>query len=269
MQDIVENLIAIADEAASVALGIYNTTFEVDYKGPNDPVTEADRLANELICERLTKQYPHVAIVAEESAPETFANFRSSEAVFFVDPVDGTREFVERNGEFAVMIGLLEGDRVTAGIIHAPALGKVWVGHVAHGAWLIENDKTRTPIHVSATASLAEGSVVSSRSHRSARLEQALQHLGAKKVQFLGSAGLKGTEVARGAAEAYVAPQYAGKRWDACATEAIVVAAGGRFTDAYGDPISYRGPSLVNDKGMVASNGKVHDEILRKLSELA
>src|SRR5262245_32641974 len=99
MQNIVANLIAIAAEAAQVVERIYATPFSVDYKGPSDPVTEADRLANELICERLHATYPSAAIVAEESAPDTFANFRNSECVFFVDPVDGTREFVDRNGE--------------------------------------------------------------------------------------------------------------------------------------------------------------------------
>ncbi|MDQ2647643.1 MAG: 3'(2'),5'-bisphosphate nucleotidase CysQ, partial [Myxococcota bacterium] len=104
-----EILLQIAAAASVEVLRIYQTPFQVDYKGPADPVTEADRVANALICERLAEAFPDAAIVAEESAPESFANFREHERIFFVDPVDGTNEFVNRNGEFVVMIGAVEG----------------------------------------------------------------------------------------------------------------------------------------------------------------
>jgi 3'(2'), 5'-bisphosphate nucleotidase len=84
----------------------------------------------------------------------------------------------------------------------------------------------------------------------------------------MGSAGLKGAYVARGAAEAYVAPFYAGKRWDVCAAEALVVAAGGRVTDAYGDAIDYRAESLSNDRGVVATNGVLHDALLERIAQI-
>ena len=103
-------MLRIASEAARVIMEVYGRPFDVDYKGPQDPVTEADRRANALICERLEQEFPGVPIVAEESDESAFANFRDADRVFFVDPVDGTREFVDRNGEFAVMIGLLEGN---------------------------------------------------------------------------------------------------------------------------------------------------------------
>jgi 3'(2'), 5'-bisphosphate nucleotidase len=207
-----------------------------------------------------------VPIVAEESDEESFAEFRGSERIFFVDPVDGTREFVERNGEFVVMIGLVEGDRPTVGVIRAPAQGLTWVGVVGEGAYQIAPDGERSPIEVSDKPSLDGARIVSSRSHRSARLDKTLGALGAAKIAILGSAGLKGVEVARGAAEAYVAPDYAGKRWDSCASEAVVVAAGGRFTAADGKLIDYRAESLGLSTGVIASNGRVHDAIVRRLA---
>ncbi|HEY6080618.1 MAG TPA: inositol monophosphatase family protein, partial [Polyangiaceae bacterium] len=106
-----EAMLRIASEAARVVMEVYAKPFSVDYKAPSDPVTEADRRANALIVELLSREFPGVPIVAEESDPATFAEFRASERIFFVDPVDGTREFVDRNGEFAVMIGLVEGTR--------------------------------------------------------------------------------------------------------------------------------------------------------------
>jgi 3'(2'), 5'-bisphosphate nucleotidase len=263
---LLEAMIGIAAEAAAVVNEVYRTPFRVDYKAPRDPVTEADRRANELICRRLAEEFPGVPVVAEESQPQSFSEFRSAERVFFVDPVDGTNEFVAQNGEFVVMIGLLEGDRATAGVIHAPDLGQVWAGKVGAGAFQIDASGARQPIHTSGVDELSRARIVSSRSHRSAKLERALERLGAAEILVLGSAGLKGMLVARGGAEAYVAPGYAGKRWDACAVDAIVTAAGGKFSDAQGAPLDYRGEKLSNDLGVIASNGRLHQTVVERLS---
>jgi 3'(2'), 5'-bisphosphate nucleotidase len=246
--------------------GVYQGAFEVDYKGPNDPVTAADRLANELICRRLQQHFPGVPIVAEESDPATFGDFIGAERVFFVDPVDGTREFVARNGEFVSMIGLVEGERPTLGLIHAPALGVSWIGIPGHAAWQVDAQGHETPMSVSSVSTLASAKVLVSRSHASEDLEGVERVLGAGQIARLGSAGLKGAHVACGIAEAYVAPGYAGKRWDAAAAEAIVVAAQGRFTDATGASIDYRAPHLTNDRGIVASNGALHEALLERLA---
>jgi 3'(2'), 5'-bisphosphate nucleotidase len=259
-------LVEIAREASGIVEAVYAEPFEVDYKGPKDPVTEADRRANTLICERLEEQFPGVPVVAEESAPEAFAGFRKAERVFFVDPLDGTREFVKRNGEFAVMIGLLDGERASVGVIHAPTEDMSFGGIVGEGAWRFQADGSRTPVAVSGQEVLGEARVVASRSHRTDTMERALRILGAGEIITLGSAGLKGVAVARGDAEAYVAPGYAGKRWDACAADALVSAAGGRFTDAYGKPVDYRGERLANDQGVVATNGRLHDAFLGRLA---
>ncbi|MDF3067371.1 MAG: 3(2),5-bisphosphate nucleotidase [Polyangiaceae bacterium] len=258
---------AIAADAARVIMEVYARPFEVEYKAPQDPVTEADRRANDLICEQLQKRFPGVPIVAEESDPETFADYRDHDRIFFVDPVDGTREFVDRNGEFAVMIGLVEGNRAIASVIDAPARGEVFAGWVGQGAVRVADGKEQ-PIRVSEVAQVRQGTLVGSRSHRSPQLERALARLAPRDIKVMGSAGLKGTLVAKGEVEAYVAPGYAGKRWDACAADALVAAAGGVLTDTYGDAIDYRAPSLSNDRGLLASNGRVHDELVRALEEL-
>lgn len=262
----VATLVGIAAEAAEVVFRIYQTPFEVDYKGPRDPVTLADREANALICERLQTAFPGVPVVAEESTPDTFAGYQSAERIFFVDPVDGTREFVAKNGEFVVMIGLVEGDRATASVIHAPATGTAWVGLLGHGAFRVSPGEGRTEINVSDCAELAQVRVVASRSHRTPTFERALSELGAGTVFPQGSAGLKGARVAEASADAYIAPFYAGQRWDICACDALVHAAGGRVTDAYGAPIDYRAPALAQESGLVVSNGLVHDALLERLA---
>lgn len=262
-----ELLMRIAAEAAKLIMEVYARPFDVDYKGPQDPVTEADRRANDLICERLEQAFPGVPIVAEESDPATFAGFRSHDRVFFVDPVDGTREFVDRNGEFAVMIGLLEGARAIASVIDAPARGDVFAGWVGEGAIRIRNGRAE-PLRVSDVTEVSRGRLVGSRSHRSPQLERALARLSPLEVRVMGSAGLKGTLVAAAEVEAYVAPGYAGQRWDACAADALVTAAGGKLTDTYGDAIDYRAPSLSNDRGLLASNGHVHEALVASFAEL-
>ncbi|HEY6561138.1 MAG TPA: 3'(2'),5'-bisphosphate nucleotidase CysQ [Polyangiaceae bacterium] len=259
-------LIEIAHEAALIIDEVYKTPFHVDYKGPRDPVTAADRRANALICERLSREFPGVPIVAEESDPDTFAGYQSAASIFFVDPLDGTREFVDQNGEFVVMIGLVEGTRATHAVIHAPVSHTAWAGEVGAGAFVVDAGGNRQPIHASNVAELSDARVVASRSHRSELLERALQFLGARELVTLGSAGLKGARVADGGAEAYISPVSAGKRWDACASDALITAAGGRFTDEFGEPIDYRAASLINDRGVVASNGHVHDALLARLA---
>ncbi len=189
MSGIADALDGVAREAAVLIRQVYATNFSVDFKAPRDPVTEADRQANTLICARLAELFPHVPIVAEESEPESFAGYRSAERIFFVDPLDGTREFVAKNGEFVVMIGLVEGERATAGVIHAPESGISWIGEVGHGAFKVEADGTRSPISVSATATLAEARIVGSRSHRNPALEQALAALGARELVALAAPG--------------------------------------------------------------------------------
>jgi 3'(2'), 5'-bisphosphate nucleotidase len=106
--------------AGRIVLEVYARDFSVDYKASGDPVTAADRRANALLIDRLGDAFPGVPIVAEESARAAYEGFREAERILFVDPLDGTREFVDRNGEFAVMVGLVEGSRAVAGVVHAP-----------------------------------------------------------------------------------------------------------------------------------------------------
>jgi 3'(2'), 5'-bisphosphate nucleotidase len=266
VNDLIQELCRIATLAAGVVRQVYETPFAVHYKGPRDPVTDADRRANTLICEELARSFPGVPVVAEESDPASFAGYRTSESVFFVDPLDGTREFVDRNGEFVVMIGLLQGTNATAGVVHAPAQRRMWSGCVGHGAFRRVEGGDAEPIRVSATRRVERARVVASRSHRSAALERVLEQLGARDLMAVGSAGLKGAEIATGRADIYVGPGRAGKRWDVCAVDAIVTAAGGRLTDALGGPFDYRDANLTNERGILATNGFLHDLVLEHVA---
>jgi 3'(2'), 5'-bisphosphate nucleotidase len=260
-----EALIDIVTAAGHVVLEVYRSGFRVEYKGPGDPVTAADRRANALLLGRLREVFPGVPVVAEESDRATYERFWEAERMLFVDPLDGTREFIDGNDEFAVMIGLVEESRAVMGVIHAPASGVTWAGAASLGAWQVDADRRWTPVGVSVTDAMARARIVVSRSHRSPRLERALAALGPGEVRAMGSAGLKGAEVARGSADAYVDAGAKTKRWDACAVDALVTAAGGRVSDTAGAPIDYRARTLANERGLVVSNGRVHDAIVTRL----
>jgi 3'(2'), 5'-bisphosphate nucleotidase len=261
-----ERLVALAARAARAVLEVYQGEFAVEYKGPRDPVTAADLRAHALLVEGLGAAFPGVPVVSEEGDPASFRALDRAERALFVDPLDGTREFIDRNGEFVVMIGLVEAGRATAGVVHAPVAGTAWAGRVGAGAWRVPAGGGRwEPVRVSAEADLARARLVASRSHRTGRLERALAALGAAELRRLGSAGLKGAEVAAGLAEAYVHPGGGLRRWDTCALDALVRAAGGEVTDLAGAPLAYGGDPLLRVAGLVASNGATHEAILRRL----
>jgi 3'(2'), 5'-bisphosphate nucleotidase len=264
-------ILAIARDAAALIARIYEQPFEVDYKAKNDPVTVADRDANALICEALGARFPGMPVVAEESDPATYAGYGNAEAAWFVDPLDGTRDFVKKNGEFVVMIGLAEKGRATLGVIVQPVSGWAFVGGEGVAAAVLDAAGARSPIHVSAVSSLADAELVVSRSRRRASLDAAAGRLGVRKITQCGSAGLKAVRVACGDVDAYPQPGRAGKLWDACAPEAIVVAAGGRVSDARGEPFDYASPEL-DLRGFLATNPALYPamlELLRASEETA
>jgi len=260
-----EILSRIARAAGDGIMRIYSGAFQVDYKEPGDPVTDADREANTLICEQLLVHFPDAAIVAEESPSQSYTGYREHSRVFFVDPLDGTREFVARNGQFVVMIGLLVDDQPTLGVVYAPVTGTLWYGAPDLGAHRVERDGTQREIRVSDVASPEAACLAVSRSRRSERLKHVLRRVAPRQVVPMGSAGLKGAQVADGAADAYLALGPAGKYWDACAVEALVTAAGGRVTDACGRRLHYRSHLLELDEGLLAANVALHDALLARL----
>lgn len=273
-------LLDAARAASDVVMRVYREDdVGTEFKGPNDPVTRADREANAVLVDRLSRAFPGVPIVAEESDPSSFHDFGRSRAAFFVDPVDGTRDFIAKNGEFAIMIGFAEEGRATAGVIASPALsargsrgsrgssehGLVYAGAEGLGAFRVHEDGARTPIHVSDQRDLRACRCAVSRFHRATAVDQRLALLELKELVTVGSAGLKAVRVATGELEIYAHPSgNPVKLWDACAPDALVRAAGGILTDALGRPFDYRG-ELAQGLGTLAANPVLHAEAARRL----
>lgn len=261
---LVRELLDVASRAAEVVRRVYTQGFEVQYKGPEDPVTSADRAANELICGELARRFPGVPIVAEESDPDSYAAFQKSEQAFFVDPIDGTREFVARKPEFVVMIGWAQHGKAKVGVVTSPTSGVSWFGRVGQGAFRNEAGETRS-ITTSDVNVLSRATLLAS--HRLDDALVPLPNLPIGKVQSVGSAGLKGSLVAEGTADIYLSPGRAGKLWDACAIDALLSAAGGSLTDSYGHALDYRRQTLDNETGLLATNGPLHDAVLSALAD--
>ncbi len=259
--------LAAAREAMGVIMHVYARDFEVHYKDAREPVTEADRLANELICGRLAAAFPSDGIVAEESAPSDPAQLASAlarERVWLVDPLDGTKEFVGRYDEFSVMIGLCVAGTPVVGVVAMPVQDVVAIGAQDTGAWSIDASGARRALRVSSKRSVGESSMLMSRSHRSERLLAVATALAPAQQVLSGSVGIKCVRIASGTDELYVnLPSRRGARlWDACGPEAIVRAAGGRVSTVFGEPIAYQGPEVGLVRGMVATNGAIHDEVV-------
>jgi 3'(2'), 5'-bisphosphate nucleotidase len=266
--DVMEKLMKATAAAAEVVMGIYAESDPgVEMKGPNDPVTRADKEANVLLLEHLTQDFPGVPLVAEESDPSTYADFGKAPYALFIDPVDGTKEFIKKNGEFAIMLGFAEAGRATVGVIDCCALGEVFAGAEGVGAFRIAGDsRTRETIRVSQVSDLSAASCTVSRSNRSEAVEQRIALLGCKTLVPTGGSGIKAVRLAAGRVDLYAHPAKGPiKLWDTCAPEAIVRAAGGLYSDWHGVVFDYRGPYAQN-AGTLAANAALHAAALAALN---
>lgn len=282
-----DEILRIGREAAALVRDVYKAGFTVELKGPDDPVTRADREANTLICERLAAAFPGDAIVAEESAPDdidVLSALVRRERVFYVDPLDGTREFANRNGEFAVMIGLAVRGRAELGVLVLPVTGEAIAGsidasstsaseegdqvRVIQPTFIEESSGARRPLRVSTVSDATLATMMVSRSHRPPLIDPLAAKLKVARTLPCGSVGVKVARVVTGEADLYVHDGLGAKRWDSCAPEAVLLAAGGLFTDLDGALVDYASPDLAIRRGLVASNAALHGEVLSAVRAL-
>jgi 3'(2'), 5'-bisphosphate nucleotidase len=248
MSDTLQFLAALAMKAGSAILEIYQGDFTVERKSDQSPLTEADTRSHEIIARGLEDEFPGIPILSEEGKNVPFDERRRWSRFWLVDPLDGTKEFVKRNGEFTVNIALIEGRQPTLGVIHVPALEFLYVADIRAGCWE-ESSGGRRPLHVQPPGG-ASIRVVMSRSHPAPGLEDLLAGLPGHVAVARGSA-LKFCAVAAGEADFYprLGPTW---EWDTAAGQAIVTAAGGVVVDAAGKPLEYNKEDLLNGPFFVA-----------------
>jgi 3'(2'), 5'-bisphosphate nucleotidase len=255
----------LARKAGKVIMNIYQEHCAVMYKGINDPVTQADQQANTIIVEELHAHFPKDCIVAEESPLPSISLTRGR--VWYVDPLDGTKEFISHNGEFTIMIGLTIDAHPILGVVYWPIRDHLYAGLTDEAAW-VEHDGIRQGLEARQSQNPPDISLVTSRSHRSPVLSTIQQSLHIQHEQRMGSVGLKIGHIARGGADLYIDPGPFTKSWDACAPEAILRGAGGCFTDIHGNPIQYGLNNFRNLHGLVGSTQDCHQRVIQALTGL-
>jgi len=247
LTQVLENVKELTREAGRIILEIYKKDFSVDFKEDSSPITEADRKSNDYIVENLKRKYPECAILAEESKndPKRLEN----DWCFIVDPLDGTKEFVKKNGEFTVNIALCHKGKPVLGVIGIPVTGELYYAVKGKGAYY-ENDGHIEKIHVSSRTE--DIRLMMSRSHKSDKLMQLIEKNGIKNVVSAGSA-LKGCLIARGEAEVYYrfGPTM---EWDTAAMQCIVEEAGGIFRQMDDSEMTYNRENNLNEKGFYILN---------------
>ena len=234
---------------SAAILRVYHQEFAVEHKHDESPLTAADLASHRIIVQRLGELDPQLPVLSEEGADIPFATRRQWQDYWLIDPLDGTREFVKRNGEFTVNIARVRNGRPVLGVVHVPVSGISYLGQVDRGAWKVAADGKVSAIRVAARRH-ARARVAGSRSHAGDSLKRFLARLGDHEIVSMGSS-LKLCLVAEGSADIYprLGPT---SEWDTAAAQAVVEAAGGSVTDTDLRPLRYNTKeSLLNPHFLV------------------
>jgi 3'(2'), 5'-bisphosphate nucleotidase len=254
LNGLLPGVITLAREAGRAILNVYSEVdAAIDYKRDNSPLTKADLASHRIIVEGLTRISPEWPVLSEESREIPFDQRRQWGYFWLLDPLDGTREFLKRNGEFTVNIALIEDGAPILGVVYAPAIDKMYYGACGAGSFKEENgivSQIRT-----ATAHAGPIRVVMSRSHGSG--EESLERFtGGAPCEFVSmGSSLKFCLVAEGTADVYprTGPTM---EWDTAAAQCVIEQAGGTVTDLDGNAMVYNKPVMLNP-GFVASGNQI------------
>ena len=239
-----EACIALAQDAGQAILAVYAQEFAVQSKEDRSPLTAADLAAHRILCDGLARLGDGWPVLSEESAEVDWSQRRGWQRYWLVDPLDGTREFVKRNGEFTVNIALIDGDAPVLGVVHAPVPGDMLHARAGRGAWRREPSGADLPLSVRRPAARPLR-VAASRSHLDPRTAELLHRLGDAERIGLGSS-LKFCRMAEGRIDVY--PRFGPtSEWDTAAGQCVLEAAGGQVLRIDGTPLRYNTKaSLLN-----------------------
>lgn len=261
-----ETKIAIkaAKKAGREIFNIYNKqSYSLSYKAQSDPVTEADFKSHDIIKEILAFfDYP---IISEESS-ENLKNSRQDKT-WIIDPLDGTKDFIKKTGEFSVMIALVEKNIPILGVVYQPVGELLYVAEKNKGSFL-EKNKIWQKLKVSNIKNLAEVKAVVSRSHLTNKEKNFIKKLKIKNYTPKGSCGIKIASICEKKADLYFTFTDKIKQWDTAAAHCIIEEAGGKMTNILGDPIKYTNQNISHKKGLLVTNKKIHHQVIDKYEAL-
>ena len=247
--------------AGEKILEIYESNFEVEKKDDNSPITKADLESNKIIKESLLQT--KIPILSEEDADDKSRT--DSDKVWIVDPLDGTQDFVNKTGEFTVMVGLVENHVPIMGLVYWPTEKKLYFAEKGLGAFCHDSEGW-AKISVRGVEEVTESLALVSRHHLSDKEKKMLEQLEIKNTANIGSS-LKVMEIASGRADIYLTSTNKMKQWDTAASHCIISEAGGKMTDISGNDLVYNTESVNHENGLLVTNGIIHEEIVSKISE--
>ena len=240
-------------------------------EGGEGPVSAADLAVNQWLLDGLAQAYPDAGwtLLSEETAKEqlTAGEPLDAEWLWILDPLDGTKDFLQGTGEYAVHLALVHRGEAVLGVVLQPLLEDLWFGLVPEGhAWRENRAGEQQPAQLSSRQALSEMVLVASRNHRDQRLEQLLEALALGDTKAIGSVGGKVATILRGETDVYISlsGKSAPKDWDMAAPEAVLKAAGGAFTHADGAPLRYNTGDVRQAGCLIASHGVSHQELCEK-----
>ena len=240
-------------------------------EGGEGPVSAADLAVNQWLLDGLAQAYPDAGwtLLSEETAKEqlTAGEPLDAEWLWILDPLDGTKDFLQGTGEYAVHLALVHRGEAVLGVVLQPLLEDLWFGLVPEGrAWRENRAGEQQPAQLSSRQALSEMVLVASRNHRDQRLEQLLEALALGDTKAIGSVGGKVATILRGETDVYISlsGKSAPKDWDMAAPEAVLKAAGGAFTHADGVPLRYNTGDVRQAGCLIASHGVSHQELCEK-----
>jgi 3'(2'), 5'-bisphosphate nucleotidase len=253
-----ETAIAAADRAGRIILDQYER-FEAIPDARADISTQADRDAQEAILQVLLRAFPNDALRAEEQTPSLAGAPSDAARCWIVDPIDGTRGFAKKNGEFSVMVALIEQANILIGVVLEPVADRLTYATNGGGCWQRHGSTcAQTRCRVRPTHALTDAILIQSHSRSPGRQTELVAALAPKRVIETYSAGLKLALVARGEADLYLNTYPYFNDWDICAGQILVEEAGGKVSGLLGEPIQY-GSTTGQRSGLLASNGSLHD----------
>jgi 3'(2'), 5'-bisphosphate nucleotidase len=254
--------IKAAKEAGNTILKIYEKDFKTFTKTDNSPVTDADLQSNKIIKEILsvTKH----SILSEEDVDDK--NRLSNDMVWIIDPLDGTSDFIDKTGEFTVMIALIENQKPILGVIAWPTEKTLFVAQKNCGAFRYSDNKWEK-ISVTKISELPKCRTIGSRHHLSDKEKDFIEKIGIKDFTSIGSS-LKVGKISSGQAEVYITTTNKMKEWDTAASHCIISEAGGKMTDMLGNELTYNNENVYHQNGILVTNGLIHEKILREFKKL-
>ena len=254
--------IKAAQEASNVILDIYQKDYNISTKTDNSPVTDADLESNKIINKILSNT--KYSILSEEDVDDQ--SRLSKDMIWIVDPLDGTSDFIDKTGEFTIMIALIQNKKPILGVIAWPTEKTLFVAQKNCGAFRYSNDKW-DKISVTKIENLSKCRTIGSRHHLSDKEKEFIKKIGIKDFSSIGSS-LKVGKISSGEAEVYITTTDKMKEWDTAASYCIITEAGGKMTDMLGNELTYNNKNVYHQNGILVTNGFIHNKIVNEFKKL-